>query len=91
MNKEIKTYKTEHPTIKEISIGDKFVLNNGNIVTFVEYDKTIYHGYDETPFRLGDYWYCSSLLFGGYKENKDFHPLNANIKFLSFQDKLNLI
>lgn len=33
------TYKTEHPTIKKISIGDRFVLNNGGIVTFIQYEK----------------------------------------------------
>lgn len=42
MKKE--TYKVDHPLIKEIYMGDKFLLNNGEIVTFVKYtEDTIFH------------------------------------------------
>lgn len=37
MLKNLKTYKTNHPTIKEISIGDQFITYGGEIVTFIEY------------------------------------------------------
>lgn len=33
--KKKQTYKTDHPTIKEIIIGDKFILENGDIVEFI--------------------------------------------------------
>lgn len=33
-------HKTNHPTIKYIKYGNKFVTNKGDVLTFVSYDST---------------------------------------------------
>lgn len=34
-----KTYETNHPIIKKISIGDRFINNRGDLLEFFEYNE----------------------------------------------------
>lgn len=82
MKKE--TYKTDHPTIKELSIGDKFELENGTIVTFIYYD-----GDDKLyPFKMNNTWYTSNLK---YVYGIQFHYKNIKYKLPKLKDKIDML
>jgi hypothetical protein len=99
------TYQIDHPTIKEITIGDLFVLNNGDIYEFVRYAK---FGSDD-PYPFG---FVYKELKGVQNKtpqpqhtefdnldwysnkltiNLDIPDLNVESKLLSVKDKLNQI
>lgn len=81
MKKE--TYKTDHPTIKEISIGDQFFTYDGEIVTFVEYHMHDLHN----PFKMFGHFrmsFDSQLTWLGTTKKIKY-------KILSIKDKLDLL
>jgi hypothetical protein len=89
-----KTYQVDHPTIKEITIGDQFVTEGGEIIEFVE---SLFTSQTDTEFcflfkstqkqgvtytytiELG-YW----LLYGN--DERDIKE-----KYIPMKDKLNVI
>lgn len=84
------TYKTNHPKIKEITIGDKFILKDKTIVIFSEYNDSVIHNGRLSPYRIGSYWYNDTLQFGGF-ENVIYFDKNISEKIPTLKEKLKLI
>lgn len=84
----MKKFKTEHPIIKEISIGDQFITYDGEIVTFVEYfyqDKDIIY-----PILMSNkFFYTRKLTF--LVDGRKRRLLNINYKIANLKDKIDLL
>jgi len=99
MNKE--TYKTKHKDIPYVTIGDKFVTNDGSILEFVDTNAEDY-GYDKTyPFifrtintnnadyyaNLEDY----SIKLTIYETISKIQDSDIKCRLIPLKDKLNQI
>jgi hypothetical protein len=92
--------KTKHPTITQITMGEQFLLNNGDIVTlFSIYESTgsafpfesnslpllyPYQFYNINVDRIDTY--STNLRFDILDEN---NKLNIKCKYIPIKDKLN--
>jgi hypothetical protein len=107
MNQDQRTFQTDHPTIKEITIGDRFITHNGDTVVFVIYKKM--HQNDRVPFgfvfqeilndvkhRIDDllYRHEDDIDFRWYC-NKLFSKKNGiydiNRRYIPLKDKIDLL
>jgi hypothetical protein len=85
-NNEQQTFQTDHPTIKEITIGDRFITHNDEIVEFASYDGSI------VPFLFENISYTKGRfkLAWVYK-NLRYDMIHFNIKdrYIPLKDKVN--
>jgi hypothetical protein len=92
MNKP--SYKTDHPTIKEITIGEQFVTNDGTTVQFVSYIQKITEFVFQ--FKLVDTNAIDSLQWR-YKKSLKYsyqgtiHKNDIKAKYISLKDKIDAL
>jgi hypothetical protein len=87
-----KTYKVKHPTIKEITIGDQFVTEGGNIIEFVSYHINS-HPYifefrriNNTSLFLSEPLYTKSLRYIDYGQ-RNYNDIKE--RYIPLKDKVN--
>jgi signal peptidase I len=90
MIQDINTYKVHHPTIKEITIGDKFVTRRGDIIEFIAF-------FDDDEFcfifrysvhdKESDYETYTSKL--KYYDDNDIFEEDIKERYIPLKDKLN--
>jgi hypothetical protein len=85
-----KTYKTEHPDIPYITIGDQFVLNNGDVIQF----DSFIHGNYQYPFKmfmLGNRYTINLITFDRrlrYDLDGTVSTYDIKSKCITLKDKL---
>lgn len=83
-----KTYKTDHPNIKKITVGDRFITNSGKIVTFIVYEIIAMNKMGFFKMDIG--WYDNNLMYNGFQSDID-HCYHIIQKIASLKDKLELL
>jgi hypothetical protein len=93
--KEQKTYQVDHPTIKEITVGDQFTLYNGHIVEFLGYSEEYVYEYafevlgKKNGFNNKLIHSYTSLL--QYVEGHTENPNNIKCRNVTLSDKLSVL
>lgn len=82
MKKE--TYKTDHPTIKEITIGDQFITYGGDVLRFEELSNnaTLYiYGFKNNRGHMFQYTMKLKFISSSIYSEKDIKD-KINYKFI---------
>jgi hypothetical protein len=93
-----KTYQTDHPTIKEITIGERFITRNGDIIEFIGLtngNDFTYHG-DRYPFEFRIFTDSSDYLEHyskhlKYYYNEEIDDIDILYRTVSIKDKLTIL